>query len=64
MRPFLWKLPQQLRVRREHPVFEVREPLIQCPADERLAVEGQAVEDEVGGAEAGGEVVEHEFAVD
>lgn len=64
MRPLLGEPPQQLRVRREHPVLEVCEPLVQGAADERFAVEGEAVEDEVGGAEAGGEVVEDELAVD
>lgn len=64
MRFLLRKPPEQLLVRRKHPVLEVRKALIQCPAYQRFAVEGKAVEDEVGGAEAGGEVVEDEFAVD
>lgn len=64
MRLFLGKPPQELLIRRKHPVLEIRESFIQCPADQGFAVESQTVENEVGGAEAGGEVVEDELAVD
>jgi hypothetical protein len=64
MRPLLREPPQQLRIRRKHPIFEIREALVERAAYERFAVERQAVEYEVGGAHAGGEGVEDELAVD
>lgn len=64
MRLLLGKASQELLIRRKHPVLEVREALIQCPTYQGFPVKRQTVENEVGGAEAGGEVVEDEFAVD